>query len=200
MTEAMIATSFIMALFSLGIALKILIPRRPFLFNGNWLLGFMALAFSPMLIMIITSDMFSDSMGMAVAFVSLLIYAVVLVVFAKLMKGYIAMGVTDDSLRAAIHAALQQLEIPFEETLAHIKLTSLELDLQVSVQSWLGAAQFRVKQSKAEPVLKEITKAIVNYYQTHETKMNNTLAIVYLVCGVLILAGAIILIALRLLL
>ena len=191
----MIATFFIMALYSLGIALKILIARRPFLFNGNWLLGFMALPFSPILIMIITSDLFSDSIGMVVALVGFL---AVFVVFAKQMKGYFAIGVTDDSLRTALHAALQELEIAFEETLAHIKLTSLALDLQVSVHSWMGTAQFTMKQAKGKPVLKEITKAIVNYYRTHETKMNNTIAILYLVLGVLSLAFAITLATFRL--
>jgi hypothetical protein len=110
-------------------------------------------------------------------------------------KGYYAMGVTDDSFRTAIHAALQQLEIAFEETLAHIKLTSLDIDLQVSFYS-LGIVGLKVKQSNGKPVLKEITKAVVNYYQTHETKMNNTAAIVFFVGGLAVLACTIILIQL----
>lgn len=193
MVEAMIATSFIMGVFSLGIALKILIARRPFLFHGNWLLGFMALVFSPMLIMIITSDLLSDSIGMVVALVGFLGYAVFLAVFAKQMKGYVAMGVTDDALRAAIHAALQELKIAFEETLAHIKLTSLELDLQVSVHAWQGTVGLKVKQSNGKPVLKEITKAVVNYCQTHETKKNNATAIIYFIGGIFTLTCTIIL-------
>jgi hypothetical protein len=196
MTEDWIAVLPIMAVICWGMALKVLTARRPFLYNGNWSLGFVALAFSPWVIAIITLDMLSDFVGMVAALVSLLMYAAVLVVFAKMAKGYVAIGVTDDSIRAAIHAALQELEIPFEETLTHIKLTSLELDLQVSVHSWMGTAQLRVKPSKGKSVLKEITKAIVNYYQTHETKMNNTAAIVFFVGGLAVLACTIILIQL----
>ena len=102
------------------------------------------------------------------------------------------MGVTDDSFRTAIHAALQQLEVPFEETLAHIKLTSLDADLQVSFYL-LGTVGLKVKQSNGKPVLNEITKALVNYYQTHETKKNNTTAIFYLVAGLFMLAFTLIL-------
>ena len=197
MTEDWIAVLPIMAVICWGMALKVLTARRPFLYNGNWSLGFVALAFSPWVIAIITLDMLSDFVGMVAALVSLLMYAAVLVVFAKMAKGYVAIGVTDDSIRAAIHAALQELEIPFEETLTHIKLTSLELDLQVSVHSWMGTAQLRVKPSKGKSVLKEITKAIVNYYQTHETKMNNTASIFYFVMGLFALAFAITLATLR---
>jgi hypothetical protein len=200
MTEDWIAVLPIMAVICWGMALKVLTARRPFLYNGNWSLGIVSLAFSPSLItmiMTIEYDLFSyPPWVMVVALVSVLIYAAVLVFFSKMVKGYVAMGVTDDSLRAAIHAALQELEIPFEETLTHIKLTSLELDLQVSVHSWMGTAQFRVKPSKGKSVLKEITKAIVNYYQTHETKMNNTAAIVFFVGGLAVLACTIILIQL----
>ena len=200
MTEASMVVFPIMALICWGFALKVLIARRPFLFNGNWSLGFVALGFSPSLITLITRitwDMFSNFVVMGGALVSFLIYAVALFFFSKLTKGYVAMGITDDSLRTALHAALQELEIAFEETLTHIKLTSLDVDLQVSVHSWMGTAQFRVKQAKGKPILKEITKAIVNYYQTHETKMNNAPAIFYFVMGVFALAYPIILAMLR---
>ena len=108
------------------------------------------------------------------------------------MKGYIAMGVTDESFRAAIHAALQQLNITFEETLAHIKLTSHDLDLQAAVQSWVGTAQLKTKQANGKSTLDEIAKAIVAYYETHATKTNNVTAVFYIVIGLFMAAFGII--------
>lgn len=184
-----------------GLATRILIGQRPFLFNARWLWGFLVLGLSPLPIYFISSGALSHPPGRVIV---LLLFAAIFVFATMQMKGYYAMGVTDDSFRAAIHAALQELGIVFEErlahlkltsTLVHLKLTSLELDLQVSVHSW-ETVGLKVKQSNGKPVLKEITKAIVNYYQTHETKKNNTAAIVCFVGGLVVLACTIILIRL----
>jgi hypothetical protein len=192
-------TGYLLVIFSLevliffGIAIRILlIGQRPFLFNARWLWGFLVLGLSPLPIYLISSGALSHPPGRVIV---LLLFAAIFVFATMQMKGYYAIGVTDDSFRTAIHAALQQLEIAFEETLAHIKLTSLDIDLQVSFYS-LGIVGLKVKQSNGKPVLKEITKAVGNYYQTHETKMNNTAAIVFFVGGLAVLACTIILIQL----
>jgi hypothetical protein len=192
-------TGYLLVIFSLevliffGIAIRILlIGQRPFLFNARWLWGFLVLGLSPLPIYFISSGALSHPPGRVIV---LLLFAAIFVFATMQMKGYYAIGVTDDSFRTAIHAALQQLEIAFEETLAHIKLTSLDIDLQVSFYS-LGIVGLKVKQSNGKPVLKEITKAVGNYYQTHETKMNNTAAIVFFVGGLAVLACTIILIQL----
>jgi hypothetical protein len=197
-------TGYLLVIFSLevliffGIAIRILlIGQRPFLFNTRWVLGVLVLGLSPLPVVLIPLGALSDATGGIIVLLILLLYVAIFLFAAIQTKGYYAMGVTEDSFRTAIHAALQELEIPFEETLTHIKLTSLELDLQVSVHSWMGTAQLRVKPSKGKSVLKEITKAIVNYYQTHETKMNNTAAIFYFVMGLFALAFAITLATLR---
>ena len=196
MTASLLVIFSLEVLIFFGIAIRILIGQQPFLFNGRWFLGGLVLGLSPLPIICISLGMLADPIGQIIVLLNLLLYAVFLVIFAKMTNGYIAIGVTDDSFRTAIHAALQELGITFEETLSHLKLTSLELDLQVSVQSWLGTAGLKVKQSNGKPVLKEITKAVVNYYQTHETKKNNTTAIVYFVGGLFALAFTIILIQL----
>jgi hypothetical protein len=205
-------TGYLLVIFSLevliffGIAIRILlIGQRPFLFNARWVLGVLVLGLSPLPVVLIPLGALSDATGGIIVLLILLLYVAIFVFAAMLTKRYYAMGVTEDSFRTAIHAALQELEVPFEETLAHIKLTStlvhlkltsLELDLQVSVHAREGAVGLKVKQSNGKQVLKEITKAIVNYYQTHETKMNNTAAIVFFVGGLAVLACTIILIQL----
>ena len=191
-------TGYLLVIFSLevliffGIAIRILIGQRPFLFNTRWVLGVLVLGLSPLPVVLISLGALSDATGGIIVLLNLLLYVAIFVFAAMLTKRYYAMGVTEDSFRTAIHAALQELEVPFEETLAHIKLTSLDIDLQVSFYS-LGTVGLKVKQSNGKPVLKEITKAVGNYYQTHETKMNNTTAIFYLVAGLFMLAFTLIL-------
>ena len=65
------------------------------------------------------------------------------------LKGYVAYAVTDTSFREALLAALQKLQYPHEETLSTIRLTSIDADLQVAVQSWMGAGVIKVKQRTA---------------------------------------------------
>ena len=201
-------TGYLLVIFSLevliffGIAIRILlIGQRPFLFNARWVLGVLVLGLSPLPVVLIPLGALSDATGGIIVLLILLLYVAIFLFAAIQTKGYYAMGVTDDSFRTAIHAALQQLEIAFEETLAHIKLTSLDIDLQVSFYS-LGIVGLKVKQSNGKHLrgeiivfkaLKEITKAVGNYYQTHETKMNNTTAIFYLVAGLFMLAFTLIL-------
>ena len=193
MTESLTVIFSIEALIFFGIGLRVLIARRPLLINARWFLGFMVLALSPMLI---TSLFLSSKFMNPVILINVLLFFAFLTFFAILMKGYIAMGITDESFRAAIHAALQELNITFEETLAHIKLTSHDLDLQAAVQSWVGTAQLKVKQSNGKTTLDEIAKAIEAYYQTHETKTNNVTAIFYIVASLFMAAFAIVLITL----
>jgi len=120
-----------------------------------------------------------------------LIFIALLIFIWMQMKGYVAIGITDESFQAAIQSALQKLNIEFEEELARIKLASLDIDLQVSIQSWIGTAQLKAKQSKGNAIVKEIANAIIDYYQTNETKTNNVTSIFYLVLGLLTLAMAI---------
>ncbi len=189
MTEYLTITFFFEALIFLGIGLRVLLARRPLLFKARWLLGFMVVILSPMVIL--SLDLYTKSQS-PVILINPLMFFTLLIFFGILMKGYIAMGVTDESCRAAMHAALQQLDITFEETLAHIKLTSHDLDLQAAIQSWIGTAQLKVKQPAGKPVLDEIAKAMIAYYQTHETQTNNITAIFYIVIGLFMAASGII--------
>ena len=189
MIEYLTVTFFLEALFFLGIGIRVMAARRPLLLHTRWLLGFVAIAFSPAIVFWLNT---SSESGNPIMLVNILVLFVVFVFLAIVIKGYIVMGITDESFRAAIHNALQALNITFEETIGHIKLTSHNLELQVAVQSWVGSAQLKMKGSNGKPVLNEIVKAVSRYYQTHETKTNNMTAIFYLVLGVLMLVMGII--------
>ena len=64
------------------------------------------------------------------------------------------------SFRSGLLAALEKLQLPYEESLSSIRLTSVEADLQVAVQSWMGTGQIKVRQAGHRPLLKRIVNGM----------------------------------------
>jgi hypothetical protein len=120
-----------------------------------------------------------------------MIFTVVLVMMCFALRGYVAYAVTDTSFRDALLASLQKLDLPYEETLSTIRLTSVEADLQVSVQSWIGSGQIKVKQREHSSLLKKIADAMNEYFRISSVPTNLTSCIFYLVMGILMIIGSI---------
>ena len=106
------------------------------------------------------------------------------------MKGYLAIGISDDSFRQALHFSLNKNNLPFEEQLSTINLTSIDANLQVAIQSWVGTGQIKLKKSSDSNILPQIITGINEYYKENDIKPNNITAIFYIVCGILMLAIA----------
>lgn len=175
----------LMSIFFLGIGFWILSTRKPLLLAAHWHFGLIVLTFLPSVSLMVTHPLKSGYY-----IYPLVIVAILAFVWIK-MKGYIAYGITNDSFRTAIHSVLRQLNIQFEESLSHIKLTALGVDLQTSIKSWIGIGHIKVKPSKGKAVLRDIVKAIIDYYQTNKMNANNVTIIVYIVIGVLMAASAV---------
>ena len=112
------------------------------------------------------------------------------------LRGYVAYAVTDTSFREALLASLllaslQKLELPYEETLSTMRLTSVEVDLQVSIQSWMGAGQIKVKQRGHGSLLAEIATTMNEHFRTSAAATNLTACIFFVVMGVLMVIGGI---------
>ena len=75
---------------------------------------------------------------------------------------------------------------------ARDEFAEILLELQVIIHSWKGTAQLRMKQSNGKPILDEIAKAVIAYYQAHETEMNKVTVMFYLIAGLLMLVFGII--------
>jgi len=99
------------------------------------------------------------------------------------MKGFMAIGISDDSFRNALHYSLNQNQIQFEEQLSLIKLTGLNAELQVAVQSWVGTGQLKLKKSKDKYLLAKLVSSINDYYISNAITPNNTTSIFYIVMG-----------------
>ena len=116
--------------------------------------------------------------------ISPLLYGVILVMMWYQLKGYVAYAVTDASFREALLAALQRLQLPYEESLSVIRLTSVNADMQVAVQSWMGTGTIKVKQRKHRAVLTEVVKAMNDYFRTSSVSTNMITSVFMVVLGV----------------
>ena len=115
-----------------------------------------------------------------------------LVFFWFQMKGYMAIGVSDDSFRNALHFSLNKNNLPFEEKLSVINLTSINAKLQVAIQSWIGVGQLKLKNSKDSKILREIVMGLNEYYIENDVGSNNITSMFYILMGIfmLIFTGA----------
>ena len=107
------------------------------------------------------------------------------------LKGYVACGVTDTSFREALLAALEKLQLPYEEKLSAIRLTSVEADLQVSVQSWVGVGVIKMKQREHRSLLTEIVTEMNVHFRVSSAPINLLSCIFYVVMGVIMVIGGI---------
>jgi len=122
------------------------------------------------------------------ALLSPMIFLIVIIfVFIIRQGSYIAFGVTDSSLREALLDVLKKMNMSFEETLGHIKLPSVSAELQVSVQSWIGTGQIRLKGNTDKELLTNIARGMNRYFQETDTKTNMTICIFYLLMALFML-------------
>jgi hypothetical protein len=172
-----------MAVFFLYIGIKVIVSKRPLLLSSKIFFIFLVFAFSPQLIMsferLTTS---TGDMGLFL-YISPLMFVVFLIFFWIQMKGFMAIGISDDSFRNALHYSLNQNQIQFEEQLSLIKLTELNAELQVAVQSWVGTGQLKLNKSKDKYLLAKLVSSINDYYISNAIKPNNTTSIFYIVMG-----------------
>ena len=187
---------FLMALmgaFLLFIGARVIASKRPIFMPSRFFFAFMVLAFSPQFVN--TVNMFSKdlpgNMGLII-YLSPLMIVCLLVFFWFQMKGYMVIGVSDDSFRDALHFSLNKNNLPFEEQLSVIKLTSINVNLQIAIQSWIGAGQIKLKRSKDTKILPAIISGINQYYDENNIRLNNITSIFYVVMGIfmLVFAGA----------
>ena len=174
----------IVAVFFLIIGLRGIIMKRPFLVSSRWLLLAIFLGFLPGISMIFVPG----SIPFILKWLNPIIFTVALVAMCFTLQGYTAFGITDTSFREALLAALQKLQLPYEETLSSIRLTSIEADLQVSVQSWVGSGLIKIKQRKHRSQLTEIVAAMNEHFRGSSASVNLTTCIIYLVMGILMVA------------
>ena len=178
----------IFAAFFFVIGLRGILTKRPFLVSSRWLLLVMFIGLVPAILIPVFLP--GDSPFM-IKWLNPMIFTLLLVMMCFALRGYVAYAVTDTSFRDALLTSLQKLDLPYEETLSTIRLTSVEADLQVSVQSWMGSGQIKAKQRGHSSLLKKIADAMNEYFRVSSTDTNLTACIFFLVMGILMVIGGI---------
>jgi len=173
-----------MGVFILVIGLRSLVTRRPFLFSARWFLLFVLAMFLPPLATFLQRPFLSSRPVEMMEWLPLLIFPIIAVVFWLQMKGYLAIAVTGKSFRDGLLAALEKLQLPYEESLSSIRLTSVEAELQVAIQSWMGSGQIKVRPGRHGPLLKKIVQAMKEHFRTAAVETNMIFCVFFLVIGI----------------
>ncbi|MCP4050096.1 MAG: hypothetical protein GY730_05250 [bacterium] len=188
--------SFLLALIAINclfIGTKVLFTKKPIIFHSKYSYSIMLMIFSPTLFDIIKllPTEASDNFW----FIPYLLLTMLIFLFTFLwfqMKGYTIIGIHDESFRNALHFALKKNNLPFEEKLSMINLTSTNTILQVAIQSWTGTGHIKLKESK-HSILPQIISDVNKYYKINTVKPNNFTSIFYIIMGLffVVIAGSI---------
>ena len=178
----------VFALYFFVIALRGILTKRPFLISHRWLLSMMFIGLTPVILMPFYLPGGAPSI---IKWFNPMICTVVLVMMCFALKGYAVYAVTDTAFREGLLTSLQKLDLPYEETLSTIRLTSIEIDLQVSIQSWMGAGLIKVKQRGHGSLLTNIADTMNEHFRSSSTDTNLVSCIFFLIMGVLMVIGGI---------
>ena len=170
------------AIFFLVIGFRGILTKRPFLISQRWLLSIMFAIFIPTILQFLVLR-FPNGFNL-MNWLHPLVFGIILLMMCYQMRGYMAYGVTDTSFREALIEALQKLQLPYEESLSLIRLPSIEADLQVSVQGWMGTGLIKLKQRSHRSVLREIVNAMNEHFRISFAPTNMITCVFLLVMGV----------------
>jgi hypothetical protein len=181
----------IMGLCLLAISARIFLTKRPFLFPARWFAAIVMLALSPLISFII--EMISDKIdrdyidwsGMSTPLLLAGMFIAILIFLFIQSNGYMAIGATEESIRSALHGALERLNLPFQESLSRFQLTTIGVDLQASMRDWLGTANIQINKRRHRSTLQSIAKAINEQFASVPGNLNRRGVVFYGVMGAL---------------
>lgn len=175
----------ITAIFSFAIGLRGILTKKPFMFSNRWFLVNIAVACIPVILIPFLLLPISNFNALNfIHWVNFFLIGFILLAMWYLLKGYVAFAVTDASFREALLAVLEKLQLPYEESLSVIRLTSIGADLQVVVQSWMGTGIVKTKQRAHRSVLKEIVNGMNEYFRVSSVSTNMISSVFFVVMGV----------------
>ena len=169
------------AIFFLVVGFRGILTKRPFLISQRWFLAMMFVIFIPTILQFLLLR-FPSGFNL-MNWLHPLVFGIILLMLCFQMRGYMAYGVTDTSFREALIEALRRLELPYEESLSLIRLTSIEADLQVSVHAWVGTGIIKVKQRTHRSVLGEIVNTMNEHFRISSLPTNMITCVFLLVMG-----------------
>jgi hypothetical protein len=183
------AAAIVVATWFLVTGLWCLITKKPLIFPARykfWLLAtLLSLYVIPMFP--ISFGKYADEISTLLFILVFLIAIVYLLYEWKNMRGYIVMGITNKTFQHSLRHILNALELPFEESLSRLKLTTVNNELQVTSRSWLGENQFKLKELQHTEILEKIADSIRDYFATSLIKVNVAVCILNVIIALLII-------------
>src|SRR3972149_4231121 len=172
-----------------AIGATIIVRRRPLLLPAHWLAWLFTLFIVPLLVLMVSFQFSPYRDGIDFLLIlQPLSFTLVLFIIWRQMQGYMVLGVAEAPMRLAMQSALRELNLPYEEIVSGFRLSTLEDTLQVSIQGWIGTAQFRTKSRRHGQELREIARATQRGLASEPSKPPMFTPIIYAAAGVRLLA------------
>jgi len=160
-----VVLSALLAVAALGfllVGVRGLTRRAPMVFPAKRLIVLVVLCFLPGLAAPLALQLdrhFHLGSMPPVTFFPPVLYALILALLIRLLRGYTVVGADDRALAAGLRQALDRLGFPYEESLGRMRLTLQNADLAVHTQAGTGSAQIRME-PEDRPVLDQIAAAL----------------------------------------
>jgi hypothetical protein len=169
-------------IYLIGFGLRGILTKKAYVVSTRRLLWVVIILFVPLFLS--QGGFISGSRKHAFNFMDLfpLVFVGVIFLVSWKTRGYSISGATEEYLQSALRASLQKLNLPFEESVARLRLTSLDADLFVSVTGF-GPALMRLKQHRHDSTLKQIADYMNVYFATVPGKVDMTAFYVSAVLG-----------------
>lgn len=177
-----------MAAYFLVIGLRVLVAKKPVMISSRYVFALLVVGFSPQLVnsAIVLSEGTTRGTIWLGALLPVLTLGLVAVFWFHL-KGYVAIGISEDSFGEAIRFSLEKNGLPFEEQISAIDLPAVRAKLQVAVRSWAGSGQLRLSGHDDPGLLPRIVTGINDYYAERDIEPTTMASWMYLLIGSLLL-------------
>jgi hypothetical protein len=183
-----------MALVCLGVGLRGLATRRPFVFSTGWFLLFLVIVcgydvFVNVFLELRRAEYQYARIELARLIEPAVVIAATLFVVVQL-RGYVAVGLTGPVFHEALRNSIKKLGLQFEMHFSTIRLPSTGGELQVSVQSWIGTARLRPRKTWRQRTFRNIAHGMNGYFKSHRVASSTISGVYCTIIGVFLVALA----------
>ena len=168
------------ALFFLYIGVKVSYSNHPIFISAKTFFFFLSMIIGSILIYQIDKQLQSETPVELSIFITPIMSFIVLSYFWFQMKGYIAVGVSDRTLRDAINYSLEVNQLNYEDLITGIHLKDLNAKLDISIQDWVATGQVKVHSIKNKGLLDALMSGVNDFYRTKAIEANNDASYSYL--------------------
>ena len=187
----LVAPILIIASASLVASALVITRARPLLLRSSQLMWVVAAEFLPLAIAVIV---FARSVrDPAVTCFASTQVGLLLLMFAAIRRtagGYTVLGVTGESLRAALRAAIADLDMPFEETMLGFNLGAIHSQLRTRYEPRLATALLQLAPAGGSGVLTQIAERANRHLQADRQSASLGSAALYGLFGLITLVLA----------